>query len=113
VAAVTAWLESHGLTVNQVHAGRVAIEFSGTAGQVSEAFQTQIHRYLVNGETHLANAIDPSIPAALAPVIAGLAPLNDFQPQPRLKCWGRRSSTPKPTRPRLNGLIRRALELSS
>ena len=25
VAAVTAWLESHGLTINQVHAGRVAI----------------------------------------------------------------------------------------
>jgi len=28
VAAVTAWLETHGLTVNQVHAGRVAIEFT-------------------------------------------------------------------------------------
>ncbi|HEY1253400.1 MAG TPA: protease pro-enzyme activation domain-containing protein, partial [Terracidiphilus sp.] len=40
VAAVTAWLQSHGLTVNQVHAGRLAIEFSGTAGQVNHAFQT-------------------------------------------------------------------------
>ena len=40
VAAISAWLESHGLTINQVHAGRLAIEFSGTAGQVSEAFQT-------------------------------------------------------------------------
>ena len=88
VAAVTAWLESHGLTVNHVHAGRVAIEFSGTAGQVGEAFQTQIHRYYVNGQTHLANAIDPSVPAALAPVIAGLAPVSDFHPQPLLTVLG-------------------------
>ena len=88
VAAVTAWLQSHGLTINQVHAGRLAIEFSGTAGQVSEAFQTEIRRFQVNGLTHLANATDPSIPAALAPVIAGLAPVNDFHPQPRLKVLG-------------------------
>jgi subtilase family serine protease len=88
VAAVTAWLESHGLTVNQVHAGRLAIEFSGSAGQVSEAFQTEIHRYQVNGETHLANATDPSVPAALAPVIAGLAPVNGFHPQPQLTVLG-------------------------
>jgi hypothetical protein len=95
VVAVTAWLESHGLTVNQVHAGRLAIEFSGTAGQMSEAFQTQIHRYQVNGETHLANAADPAVPAALAPVIAGLAPLNDFHPQPRLQVLGRAQFNPK------------------
>ena len=112
VAAVTAWLESHGLTINQVHAGRVAIEFSGTAGQVSEAFQTQIHRYLVNGETHLANATDPSIPAALAPVIAGVAPLNDFQPQPRLKVLGQaqfnaktHKATPQWTYPEGSGIV--------
>jgi subtilase family serine protease len=88
VAAVTAWLESHGLTVNQVHAGRLAIEFSGSAGQVNEAFQTGIRRYQVNGESRLANATDPSVPAALAPVIAGLAPVNGFHPQPQLKVLG-------------------------
>ena len=95
VAAVTAWLQSHGLTVNQVHAGRVAIEFSGTAGQVSEAFQTQIHRYLVNGQTHLANATDPSVPAALAPVISGLASVNDFHPVPQLQVLGQAQFNPK------------------
>jgi hypothetical protein len=112
VAAVTAWLESHGLTVNQVHAGRTAIEFTGTAGQVSDAFQTQIHRYLVNGETHLANSTDPSIPAALAPVVAGLAPLNDFRPQPRLKVLGQagfnaktHQATPQWTYPEGNGIV--------
>ncbi|MGD0802120.1 MAG: Ig-like domain repeat protein, partial [Terracidiphilus sp.] len=95
VAAVTAWLESHGLIASQIHSGRVAIEFSGTAGQVSEAFQTEIHRYLVNGETHLANATEPSIPAALAPVIAALAPVNDFHPKPRLTVLGPAKYNPK------------------
>jgi hypothetical protein len=88
VAAVTAWLQSHGLTVNKVHSGRLAIEFSGSAGQVSEAFQTQIHRYRINGQTHLANAGDPSVPAALAPVIAGLAPTGGVHPRPSLKVLG-------------------------
>jgi hypothetical protein len=112
VVAVTAWLESHGLTINQVHAGRVAIEFSGTAGQVKEAFQTQIHRYRSNGEMHLANSTDPSIPAALAPVIAGLASLNDLQPQPRLKVLGQaqfnaktHKTTPQWTYPESSGIV--------
>ena len=95
VAAVTAWLESHGLTINQVHAGRMAIEFSGTAGQVSEAFQTQIHRYEVNGETHLANASAPSVPAALAAAIGGLTPLNNFHPRPHLSVLGQAKFNPK------------------
>ena len=51
-------------------------------------FRPQIHRYQVNGEMHLANATDPSVPAALAPVIAGLTPLNDFHPQPHLQGAG-------------------------
>jgi hypothetical protein len=95
VAAVTAWLESHGLAVNQVHAGRLAIEFSGTTGQLREAFQTEVHRYLVNGETRLSSATDPSVPAALGPVIAGLAPINGFHPQPHLKVLGQASFNPK------------------
>jgi hypothetical protein len=112
VAAVTAWLESHGLTINQVHAGRLAIEFSGTAGQVGEAFQTQIRRYQVNGEIHLANASDPSVPAALSPVIAGLAQLNDFHPKPRLQVLGQaqfnprtHQTTPLWTYPQGSGLV--------
>jgi len=95
VAAVTAWMESHGLTINRVHAGRSAIEFSATAGQIREAFQTEIHRYLVRGETHLANTADPTVPAALAPVIAGLAPINDFHPKSHLKVMGQAQFNPK------------------
>ncbi|MGC9159117.1 MAG: chitobiase/beta-hexosaminidase C-terminal domain-containing protein, partial [Terracidiphilus sp.] len=95
VAAVTAWLESHGLTVNKVHAGRVAIEFSGTAGQMRAAFHTRIHSYRIHGQLHLAAASDPSVPAALAPVIAGLAPVDDFHPAPELRVLGQAQFNPK------------------
>jgi pro-kumamolisin-like protein/Big-like domain-containing protein len=78
IQTVTAWLQTHGFTVNRVAAGKMLIEFSGTAGQVHEAFQTQIHKYTVKGQDHWANASDPTIPAALMPVIAGVNTLNNF-----------------------------------
>ncbi len=81
---VQAWLHAQGFTVNQINKGRTAIEFSGTAGQVGQAFRTSIHRYLIGGESHLANATDPVIPAALAPLVAGVASLHDFRPRPNL-----------------------------
>ena len=78
IQAVTSWLQTHGFQVNRVAAGKMLIEFSGTAGQVREAFQTQIHKYTVKGQDHWANSTDPSIPAALAPVITGVNTLNNF-----------------------------------
>lgn len=83
VAQVTGWLQSQGLTVDQVSHGRVTIEFSGPASQVQAAFHTAIHNYLVRGETHYANASDPSIPQALAPVVGGVASMNNFFAKPQ------------------------------
>jgi len=80
VDKVTAWLESHGFTVNLVYSGRMLIDFSGTAGQVREALHTEIHRLNVNSQEHIANMSDPQIPAALAPVVAGVVSLHDFMP---------------------------------
>src|ERR1700722_9578789 len=71
VDAVTAWLMSHGFVINSVANGRRLIEFSGTAQQVLETFHTEIRKYVVSGEPHWANASDPKITAALAPVVAG------------------------------------------
>lgn len=78
IQTVTNWLRSHGFQVNNVAAGRTVIEFSGSAGQVKNAFHTEIHGYLVNGESRTANASDPQIPAALTPVVAGVVSLNNF-----------------------------------
>jgi subtilase family serine protease len=81
LATVQTWLRGQGFTISKVAKSRTAIEFSGNVGQTQTAFATSIHRYMVNGEQHWANATNPQIPAALAPVVAGLAELNDFVPK--------------------------------
>jgi hypothetical protein len=84
VQTVTAWLEAQGFKINRVSAGMTVIEFDGTAGQVRNAFHTQMHRYVVNGQERNANASDPQIPAALAPVVAGIVSLHNFPAQSHL-----------------------------
>jgi subtilase family serine protease len=82
VGKVTKWLTQHGFRLNNVPASGLFVDFSGTAGQVAEAFHTEIHHYRVNGQDHYANASDPYIPNALAPVVSGFRALNDFYPRP-------------------------------
>lgn len=77
VQAVTSWLEAHGLTVDEVPAGRRAVVFSGTAAQLGAAFGTELHRYQVDGQVRIANQRAPQVPSALAPVIRGLVSAND------------------------------------
>jgi uncharacterized protein (TIGR03437 family) len=76
---VAAWLHAEGFSVKQLARGRNWIAFGGTAGQVSRALHTAIHRFRVNGETHYANTGDISVPAALSDVVAGVAGLHDFR----------------------------------
>ena len=78
LSAVTSWLESFGFKIETVSAGRNFISFSGTHAQLRSAFRTEIHQYLINGSQYWANAGDPQVPAALAPVIQGFASLNNF-----------------------------------
>jgi subtilase family serine protease len=85
VDAIVAWLRGQSFTVNLVHKSRLIIDISGTAGQVRNAFHTEIHQYNVKGEQHIANSSDPKIPAALAKVVVGFASLNDFRPKPMLQ----------------------------
>lgn len=82
IAAVSAWLEAQGFTVNSVYPNKTQIDFSGTAGQVRHAFATHEMLYTVNGEKHLSNDSDIRIPAALQSVVAGVMGLNDFHPRP-------------------------------
>jgi subtilase family serine protease len=80
IRKVTQWLTQHGFRLNSVPAGGLFVDFSGTAGQVAQAFHTEIHRYRVDGQDHYANASDPYIPATLAPMVSGFRALNDFHP---------------------------------
>jgi hypothetical protein len=88
IEQVEKWLAGHGFAVSRVASGRNVIEFSGTAGQVREAFHAEIHKFAAGGEEHWANARDPEIPAALAPVVAGVASLNDIPLRSMHKTFG-------------------------
>ncbi len=92
VATVTAWLQSHGFTVNPTYANGLVLDFSGNAGQVARAFHTEIHSLEVNGVRHIANMSDPSIPEALAPAVKGVVSLHDFKPH----AMARLSKAPRP-----------------
>jgi hypothetical protein len=80
VDAVTDWLQAQGFVVNQVYANKVTVDFSGTAGQVRQAFKTEIHYLENDGEQHIANTSDPQIPSALAPAVEGIVSLHNFMP---------------------------------
>jgi len=84
VETVSGWLKSHGFSVNGIQASGLTIDFSGTADQVTRALHTEIHNLEVNGAKHFANMTDPKIPAALAPVVAGIVSLHNFHPTPLL-----------------------------
>ncbi len=80
IKIISAWLQSQGFRVNSVYPGAMALDFSGNAGAVRQAFHTEIHRLRVRGARHIANMSDPQIPAALAPAIKGIVSLHDFRP---------------------------------
>jgi hypothetical protein len=81
IATVTSWLASSGFRVNKVLPGKQVLEFSGNVAQMRRAFHTDIHKYVVNGETHHASASDPQVPEALVAVIGGFVSLNNFRPK--------------------------------
>src|ERR1035441_4501509 len=60
MAKITAWLEQHNLHVTTVGRGRTSVAFTGSAGDVGQAFQISFHRYGVDGLTHFANTAEPS-----------------------------------------------------
>jgi subtilase family serine protease len=79
---IVAWLQSESLAIDYVARGRNWIAVSGTAFQVETAFHTPIHHYRSGGKMHFANAAEPSIPAAIAPLVLNIRGLDDFRPEP-------------------------------
>ena len=85
IQKITSWLKGQGFAIQNVARGRNWVVVSGSAAQVARTFGTQIHRYNVKGEMHVANATAPKIPAALAGIVTGIRGLNDFHLRPRAK----------------------------
>jgi len=114
IQTIETWLQSQGFKIEAVPASRNLIQFSGSFAQVAQAFHTGMHSYVVEGVQHYSNVSDPQIPAALVPVVAGVAQLNDFHSTPqhmlqgsvqvqrqdgRLQAVAGTSTTPLLTRP--------------
>jgi subtilase family serine protease len=82
IAQIVAWLEGQGLSVISRAHGRNFVVFKGTVGRVEAALHVTIHKFLVDGEVHFANATEPSVPAAIQPFTIGFSGLDDFKPKP-------------------------------
>jgi Pro-kumamolisin, activation domain/Bacterial Ig-like domain (group 3) len=88
IQTLTQWLSSQGFSQIKVGPGRNIIEFSGTAGQVRNAFHTEIHRFVIDGLEYTANDADPQIPSALAPIVTGIVSLHNFPKKSHAKALG-------------------------
>ncbi len=80
---VESWLQQQGFSIDSVARSRNMIRFSGTVNQVEQAFSTQMHYYQSGGTRHFAPSSGLSVPAAIAPVVAGIRNLNNFRPRPQ------------------------------
>jgi hypothetical protein len=95
IATLESWLQSKGFSITRLNPGKQTLEISGNVAQFRDAFHTQIHKYLVEGQTHYANAADPQIPSALAPVFGGFTSLNNFRGKNYAKVLGKATYDPR------------------
>jgi hypothetical protein len=80
IAAVTAWAESQGLTVGPPSAGGTRLSLSGSATQVESAFAIGLHTYQLAGASYFATPDQPSLPSAVASLIASIDGLDNLPP---------------------------------
>lgn len=97
LAKVSAWLTSQGFTITSVAKSSTFIAFSGTVAQAQQAFGTEIHSVSFNGEQHIANLTEPTLPSAISSVVLAVSGLNDFKLKPRSRA--RNSTAADPTQP--------------
>lgn len=76
VAAVSAWAQAQGMTVESVSPSGLRVKVSGSAERVQRAFAVKLARYEVDGARYVANADLPSVPQDMAGRIAGVTGLN-------------------------------------
>ncbi len=96
LAKVSTWLTSQGFTITSVAKSSTFITFSGTVGQVQQAFGTTIHNVSRNGEPHITNLTDPTLPSAIANVVLAVTGLDDFRLKPRSRARSLTSNSVQP-----------------
>ncbi|MBV8638680.1 MAG: S8 family serine peptidase [Candidatus Eremiobacteraeota bacterium] len=99
VQAVTSYLQSKGLTGITVEPNNVIVSATGTAAQVSAAFDTTLHSFTQNGATVYANTKPAFVPSNLGNIVVAIMGLNNaqtFKTSPK-KGSAQPAPTPKPT----------------
>ncbi|HEV2578652.1 MAG TPA: S53 family peptidase [Acidobacteriaceae bacterium] len=81
--AVESWLQQEGLTVTRVEPNGVLLDVTGSVTAVSNAFRTNFAEYRVGAETRLSATSEPSVPAALQAVIAGVHGMSQSSLHPQ------------------------------
>ena len=79
LATVKSWLSSRGLTIGAVAPSLNYITVSGTVAQIESAFGTTIHSLSENGQSHISNISDPTLPSVIAGIVGDISGLNDFK----------------------------------
>lgn len=77
VDAVTTYLRSVGLQVDDVAPNHTLIDVSGTVAAVQNAFAITLADYAYNGRTVYAPTAEPSVPTIVASAIQGITGLDD------------------------------------
>lgn len=78
ITAMTAWLQSQGLTVDGVSKTKTRIAVSGTADQVQRAFAVTLRSYHVSGTQRYASTTRPTMPQEVSSTIAEVSGLDDL-----------------------------------
>ncbi len=76
VSSVAAWLTSKGFMVQSASAAKRAVVFSGSAATAQSAFKVKIHAN--HSGALYVNLGDPSVPAAIAPLIGSIRGLSNI-----------------------------------
>jgi uncharacterized protein (TIGR03437 family) len=82
VAQISQWISAQGFHIDDTARGRNWIAFSGTADQFDRAFETHLHRFVVQGKEHYANTAPPALPGELAGLVRLIRGLDNFEPDP-------------------------------
>ncbi len=81
--AVESWLQQEGLTVTRVEPNGVLVDVAGSVAAIGNAFRTDFAEFNVGGEARLSATQEPSVPAALEAVIAGVHGLTQSRLRPQ------------------------------
>jgi len=79
VSAVTAYLQSQGLSSITTEPNHLIISATGTVAQIQKAFDTSIHSYSGGGTNFYANIAPAYVPSSLNGVVVAVLGLNNLQ----------------------------------